>query len=148
MDIGIKISDFTPNHLHQNYCKFPYHNWLCVHVPVITSIALFHSAIIEHTNRVIYLEDDDVAAVDATGSKLYVLFLAVWFTNDLETFIYLNTDYPNSQFSEHQIDCSIRIFYLLSTSVCFIRVFEQSSEKICGNSILIIWTPFPSNYFV
>ena len=28
-----------------------------------------HSAIIEHTNRVIYLEDDDVAAVDSTGSK-------------------------------------------------------------------------------
>jgi len=57
----------------KNITKFPYHNWFCVHVSVITSIALFHSAIIEHTNRVIYLEDDDVAAVDATGSKLYTL---------------------------------------------------------------------------
>ena len=32
-----------------------------------------YSAIIEHTNRVIYLEDDDVAAVDATGSKILQL---------------------------------------------------------------------------
>lgn len=29
---------------------------------------MFHSAVIEHTNRVIYLEDDDVAAI-TNGSK-------------------------------------------------------------------------------
>ena len=35
---------------------------------VSTYLSCFYSAIIEHTNRVIYLEDDDVAAVGKDGS--------------------------------------------------------------------------------
>lgn len=34
----------------------------------MANIQLLHSAVIEHTNRVIYMEDDDVAAV-VNGSK-------------------------------------------------------------------------------
>ena len=30
-----------------------------------------YSAVIEHTNKVIFLEDDDVAAVTADGGKSY-----------------------------------------------------------------------------
>ena len=37
-------------------------------VNVMANIQLLHSAVIEHTNRVIYMEDDDVAAV-VNGSK-------------------------------------------------------------------------------
>ena len=35
---------------------------------LISNKMLLHSAVIEHTNRVIYMEDDDVAAV-VNGSK-------------------------------------------------------------------------------
>ena len=39
-------------------------------IQLIPSLSLyFYSAIIEHTNRVIYLEDKDVAAVNNDGSK-------------------------------------------------------------------------------
>ena len=47
--------------------------WTCFvkqisQLDVMANIQLLHSAVIEHTNRVIYMEDDDVAAV-VNGSK-------------------------------------------------------------------------------
>ncbi len=43
-----------------------------VNIRIIRSTHLF-SAIIEHTNRVIYLEDNDVAAVTENGGTLFGL---------------------------------------------------------------------------
>ena len=56
-----------------NIIIFHIHSHLCLGVPLIEIRPLLPllllSAIIEHTNRVVYLEDDDVAAVNNEGSK-------------------------------------------------------------------------------
>ena len=44
---------------------------------LISNKILLHSAVIEHTNRVIYMEDDDVAAV-VNGSKWSVCNFVLW----------------------------------------------------------------------
>ena len=53
-----------------SFTSFPLTHSLSLHSNCMLLFLIFCSAIIEHTNRVIFLEDDDVAAVSKDGCKL------------------------------------------------------------------------------